>query len=74
VAFKFVTEEFIEEQIREENWEHAARQEVFEVFLEQIQEGHSLFREEETDKYFLIEKGKSFPAHMQHIFQSSVAH
>ena len=74
MAVKFVSEEFIEEQIREENLDHAARMEVLDILLEQIQAGHSLFHEEETDKYFLVEKGKSVPAHMQHIFQSSAVH
>ena len=74
MAVKFVSEEFIEEQIREENLDHAARMEVLDILLEQIQAGHSLFHEEETDKYFLVEKGKSVPPHMQHIFKSSAMH
>jgi len=74
MSFKFVSVELIEEQIRKENLDHVARMEVLEIFLEQIQAGHSLFHEEEKDKYFLVEKGRSVPAHMQHIFQSSAVH
>lgn len=74
MAFKFVTKEFIEAQIREANLDHAALMEVFAVLLEQIQEGHALFHDEETGKYFLVEKGKSIPPHMQHTFQSSAVH
>ena len=74
MAFKFVSMEFIQDQIREENLDYAARMEVLGFFIEQIQEGHSLFHEDETDKYFLIEKGKSVPSHMQCFFQSSAVH
>lgn len=74
MAFKFVSEKSIEEQIRKENLDHAACIEVLEILLEQIQEGHSLFHEEETGKYFLVEKGKSVPAHMQHLFNSVATH
>jgi len=54
MAFKFVSEKSIEEQIRKENLDHAAHIEILEILLEQIQEGRSLFHEEETDKYFLV--------------------
>ena len=62
---EFATAEEVQQLIDEEESRHESMMEVYETFLENIENGNSLFHDKETDKWFLVEKGKLVPLHLQ---------
>ena len=67
MGFEFVAAEEIQVLIDEETAHHEAQIEMLEVFLESVEKGDTLFHDKETDKWFLVEKGKPVPPHLKDV-------
>ncbi|MFH2041034.1 MAG: hypothetical protein ABIJ35_00780, partial [Acidobacteriota bacterium] len=63
--FEFVAAEEIQELINEETAHHEAQIGILEAFLESVEKRDTLFHDKETDEWFLVEKGKPVPLHLQ---------